>query len=90
MVLDLKLGDLVEEIESEGILVPINLLQEPLLESDPFLLTQQAFENRFLDAGPVIRAGPGDPSQATGSGLIPCGDIVGDEDEHGYFGTSGG
>jgi hypothetical protein len=77
-------GLFIQEVEAEGILVFPDLVEQPVPKDDPFFLANLTLENGFLHPRSEVFAGLGHPAQSALAGFLDGGNIVGDEDQHGF------
>lgn len=72
-----------EKVESQAIVLEIGNLQELSPQLYPLVILQGAFENRILNALPVILANPCNPAKTSRAIGGDRRNIVADENEHG-------
>ncbi len=85
MVFGAGWGIRVEEVKAEGVFIQFSFVEQAGFESNPFFFAKLALKNGFLNANTVVGAGAGYAAKASGTAFIRGGDIVGDEDEHGFY-----
>jgi hypothetical protein len=67
---DVLQGFLIEEVEAEGIFIPLNLAEQAVAQQNPFFLSNLAFENGFLNPHAVVLARLCHASETSLSGFI--------------------
>lgn len=79
-----------EKIEPDGVGVEIDNIEDFSTELNKARGIHLAFENGVLDALAEIQAGLGSAAESALSAFGGGGDVVGDEDLHGYLARKGG
>ena len=90
VVFDAALPVGAEEVEAEGVGGGVDFGEEFSAEGGPLGGVDFTFENGELDALAVVGTVFGDAAESVSAGFGIGGDIVGDENEHGYLQMKGG
>ena len=70
---------LIEKVEAQRVFSFVGFGEQAIAQLDPFLLPHLALEDRFLHAGPVIRASLGDAAQAAAACPLDGGYVISDQ-----------
>jgi hypothetical protein len=92
MVFDSQFCLRVQKVEPQGVFVQTGFLQKARAQGGPFFAPDLALENGLLDTNAIVLTRTGNAAEAARPAVIGSGDIVSDQNEHGwdYFGRQGG